>query len=355
MGSPAARITDPTAHGGIVSVGFPTVIIGNMPASRIGDMHTCPMVTGIVPHIGGPFVLGSFTVLTGFSPQSRVGDALVCIGPPDVLAMGCPTVMVGMAGGGAGLGAILMGLALGLKNFLGSYPRSVLVNGNVVTQYNASITIEGTPAYQAAVVADLDRFLATPTGTLWNAAYAATGKHLTIRPMAATGQQDNGGTARVSPNDALVKVNPDGSETPGAGSDSIITYNPSYSQQYTGEDGNTYTQPPHEILGHEMIHSLHNGQGENRRDIPDTGTNGDNQEEAQTIGVHGYDDDDITERQMSEDARGDGSARPDHDSVTSGTFQDQNGVWHQRTYGTPSENTTSDTVIPAPIGGAPNH
>jgi hypothetical protein len=169
--------------------------------------------------------------------------------------------------------------------------------------------------------------------------------------MDASGQQDNGGTTRVSPNDALLQA--DG--TPGAGSDSIITYNPSYSQTYTGEDGNTYTQEPNEVLGHEMIHGLHNAQGENRRNFPDNSPNGDNQEEARTIGVHGFDDEDISERQMSEDARGDGSARPDHDSVTGGTFQDQNGVWHQRTYGTPSENTTSDTVIPAPVGGAPNH
>src|SRR5580704_8822754 len=114
MGSPAARIGDPTAHGGVVGIGCPTVIIGNMPASRIGDMHACPMVTVVVPHVGGPFVLGSFTVLTGFSPQSRVGDALICVGPPDVLAMGCPTVMVGM-GGGAGFGGIMTGLLLGLK------------------------------------------------------------------------------------------------------------------------------------------------------------------------------------------------------------------------------------------------
>ena len=36
MGTPAARITDTTAHGGKVTVGFPQVLIGNLPASRIG-------------------------------------------------------------------------------------------------------------------------------------------------------------------------------------------------------------------------------------------------------------------------------------------------------------------------------
>lgn len=100
MGMPACTITSQTAHGGVVMVGYPTVLIGMMPASRIGDMHVCPMVTGIVPHVGGPFILGSPTVLVGMMPQSRVTDQLVCVGPPDVAVMGVTTVLVGMAGAG---------------------------------------------------------------------------------------------------------------------------------------------------------------------------------------------------------------------------------------------------------------
>jgi uncharacterized Zn-binding protein involved in type VI secretion len=100
MGMPACTITSQTAHGGIVMVGFPTVLINFMPASRIGDMHVCPMVTGIVPHVGGPFILGSPTVLVGFMPQSRVTDQLVCVGPPDIAVKGAETVLVGMAGAG---------------------------------------------------------------------------------------------------------------------------------------------------------------------------------------------------------------------------------------------------------------
>ena len=110
MGMPAATITSLTAHGGTVVVGLPTVIINFMPASRIGDMHVCPMVTGVVPHVGGPFILGSMTVLTGFMPQSRVTDQLVCVGPPDVCVMGAMTVLVGMAGAG-GAGAAAAGIA----------------------------------------------------------------------------------------------------------------------------------------------------------------------------------------------------------------------------------------------------
>lgn len=67
------------------------------PASRIGDMHVCPMVTGTVPHVGGPIALGCFTVLTVGSPQARVGDMAICNGPPDTVALGSMTVMVGGA------------------------------------------------------------------------------------------------------------------------------------------------------------------------------------------------------------------------------------------------------------------
>jgi uncharacterized Zn-binding protein involved in type VI secretion len=65
-----------------------------MPAARIGDMHVCPMVTALVPHVGGPVAQGAPTVLTGAMPQARVGDVAVCVGPPDVIALGSFTVIV---------------------------------------------------------------------------------------------------------------------------------------------------------------------------------------------------------------------------------------------------------------------
>lgn len=66
-----------------------------MPAARMTDMHVCPMVTGVVPHVGGPITLGCVTVLTVMLPQARIGDIAVCVGPPDTIAMGSPTVLVG--------------------------------------------------------------------------------------------------------------------------------------------------------------------------------------------------------------------------------------------------------------------
>jgi len=66
------------------------------PAARVGDMHTCPMVTVLVPHVGGPILPpGCMTVLIGFMPAARVGDMCTCVGPPDSIAMGSMTVMIG--------------------------------------------------------------------------------------------------------------------------------------------------------------------------------------------------------------------------------------------------------------------
>jgi uncharacterized Zn-binding protein involved in type VI secretion len=65
-----------------------------MPASRITDMHVCPMFTGPVPHVGGPIIMGSPTVITGAMPQARVTDQCVCVGPPDIIVKGSMTVLV---------------------------------------------------------------------------------------------------------------------------------------------------------------------------------------------------------------------------------------------------------------------
>ncbi len=99
------------------------------PAARLTDMHVCPMVTGVVPHVGGPIVSPGHpqTLIAGL-PAARVTDMAVCTGPPDtiilgsftvligglaaarmgdscahggVIAAGCPTVLIGDSGGGS--------------------------------------------------------------------------------------------------------------------------------------------------------------------------------------------------------------------------------------------------------------
>jgi uncharacterized Zn-binding protein involved in type VI secretion len=67
-----------------------------MPAARITDMHVCPMITVLVPHVGGPILPpGGIPVLIGGLPAARVTDMAVCVGPPDVIVLGSFTVLIG--------------------------------------------------------------------------------------------------------------------------------------------------------------------------------------------------------------------------------------------------------------------
>ena len=118
------------------------------PAARITDMHTCPMVTGIVPHVGGPILPpGVPQVLIGMLPAATVTNMLTCVGPPDMIAKGSagvfinylpaarmgdltahggviilgePTVIIGEIGspspGAGGLGGIVAGLTAAAVN-----------------------------------------------------------------------------------------------------------------------------------------------------------------------------------------------------------------------------------------------
>lgn len=69
------------------------------PAARAGDMHVCPMVTpGVppIPHVGGPVLPpGVPTVLIGAMPAATATSMCVCVGPPDLIAMGSVTVLIG--------------------------------------------------------------------------------------------------------------------------------------------------------------------------------------------------------------------------------------------------------------------
>ena len=88
-------------------------------AARLTDVHTCPLVApGLppIPHVGGPIVgPGAATVLVGSLPAARVGDMAVCVGPPDTIVSGSTTVLIGgqpaarMGDGTAHGGTIVLG------------------------------------------------------------------------------------------------------------------------------------------------------------------------------------------------------------------------------------------------------
>ncbi len=95
---PAARVGDMTSHGTPLGPGpgSPNVLIGGMPAWRAtADLHNCPLVSGVVPHVGGVVMAGSATVFINNLPAARQGDIVTEIGPPNTIVMGCPTVLIG--------------------------------------------------------------------------------------------------------------------------------------------------------------------------------------------------------------------------------------------------------------------
>lgn len=66
------------------------------PAARVGDNHVCPMVTGVVPHVGGPILplpIVSKVLIAGM-PAATVGTMCTCTGPPDSILKGSATVFI---------------------------------------------------------------------------------------------------------------------------------------------------------------------------------------------------------------------------------------------------------------------
>lgn len=95
---PAAVVTNLTSHGTPLSPGpgSSNVLIGKKPAFRaLSDFHTCPLVTVLVPHVGGMVIMGSTTVLINKLPAARLGDTIVEVGPPNTITEGELTVNIG--------------------------------------------------------------------------------------------------------------------------------------------------------------------------------------------------------------------------------------------------------------------
>lgn len=98
MGQAAARVSDSTSHGTPLGPGpgAMTVRIAGKPAWRVGvDFHTCPLTTGVLAHMGGTVAVGSMTVLIEGACAARQGDQVIEAGPPNAIAMGAPTVLIG--------------------------------------------------------------------------------------------------------------------------------------------------------------------------------------------------------------------------------------------------------------------
>jgi uncharacterized Zn-binding protein involved in type VI secretion len=60
------------------------------------DIHVCATPLPIPPHGPGVVITGSTTVMINMLPACRVGDTILeALGPPNTIAMGCMTVIIG--------------------------------------------------------------------------------------------------------------------------------------------------------------------------------------------------------------------------------------------------------------------
>ncbi|HEV8678710.1 MAG TPA: M91 family zinc metallopeptidase [Stellaceae bacterium] len=227
------------------------------PAARITDMHICPMVTGVVPHVGGPIIPPCEpTVLTGFLPQARITDKLICVGPIDVIVQGAMSVLVG------GLFAARIGdqCAHGGKIIVG-WP-TVIIGDPAMTNPAAAammqkiadgtgaISINGTPQFRQQALGALSRLAITPTGLGLLQSIDSSGKTVSI-------QQTGGGNSENAANFANGLRNPI-TGAAGPGSNSVVSWNPNTVS--TGPAA-WQTRDPAVGLGHELVHSETDARG----------------------------------------------------------------------------------------------
>ena len=94
------------------------------PAARVGDMHTCPMVDVVKPHVGGPILPpGKINVLIGGMPAATVTNLCTCASFPDMILQGAYTTLIG------GMPAARMG--------------DMTLHGGIITIGNPTVLIGG--------------------------------------------------------------------------------------------------------------------------------------------------------------------------------------------------------------------
>lgn len=91
-GLPAAKTAEETAKA-TAATSMGTTISA---AAGGADIHACLTPLPIPPHGPGVVIDGSTTVVINNLPACRIGDTILeAVGPPNKIAMGFPTVMIG--------------------------------------------------------------------------------------------------------------------------------------------------------------------------------------------------------------------------------------------------------------------
>jgi uncharacterized Zn-binding protein involved in type VI secretion len=237
-------------------------------AARQTDDHTCPLVEpGPKPHVGGPVLPPCCpTVLIESCASARIGDRASCKAPLDTLAQGSSSVLVGglpasRKTDGTSHGGIIIGGA-----------SDVFIGGNVVT-----LKIAGDEQFAKDLQQALSTILATRSGIEWLRQMGINGRTVMFEPLS-----DPNGYCRAH-NSADSKN--------GIGTDSTIAWNPSHHTTDPLLPGKQGSPGSNVILAHEMVHALHNANGDNRNGPSDQfpGQSGSSQrnEERSTVGTAG--------------------------------------------------------------------
>ena len=91
-GAPAAYAAEQTAKASALAQMSASITS----AAGGADIHSCVVPSPVPPHGPGIVIDGSKTVAINNLPAARQGDTILeALGPPNQIAMGCPTVMIG--------------------------------------------------------------------------------------------------------------------------------------------------------------------------------------------------------------------------------------------------------------------
>jgi hypothetical protein len=209
------------------------------------------------------------------------------------------------------------------------------VDSYISERYNEGIVIEGSPNYRKKVREYLNKLKQTETGRQIIDALAEAGRQGKITTIKDGGERDNSATPagnrwlsyprRVRIDGIVYELRDEGGRMMainqstgeeiavnqidsvnrieilerGEGVGSIVHFDPCHEPKY--EESGKSCRSPDIALGHELIHALHNAQGENLRlfrDPSDKQAGGSNHEEARTIGRGAYENEALTDNNL---------------------------------------------------------
>jgi len=188
-----------------------------------------------IPHVGGPILPPCWpTVMEGDQPDARILDLAQCVGPPDPIAQGSATVLVGglptarMLDPTSHGGVIVIGLP------------TVIVGGPVVAM---GVALGSTKPFILALQKALSEILPTTSGAKFLTALAATGRKITFQQVV----DDSGFCQKVGDNPE--------------GCDSVIGWNPEREILDPASSGTKGTPGAALILASGLITALANASG----------------------------------------------------------------------------------------------